>query len=72
MKYRFLTIASLLLLITAAFSLSRDSIATLKTVQLPQPLLKGPMSLEETLATRRSIRSFSPEGLTYEQLSQLA
>jgi SagB-type dehydrogenase family enzyme len=38
---------------------------------LPAPRLKGAMSLEETLAARRSLREFSDEKLTLEELSQL-
>lgn len=38
---------------------------------LPEPRLKGEMSLEETLAQRRSVRSFTEEQLTMEEISQL-
>jgi SagB-type dehydrogenase family enzyme len=38
---------------------------------LPEPRLKGEMSLEETLAQRRSVRSFTEEELTLEEISQL-
>jgi SagB-type dehydrogenase family enzyme len=38
---------------------------------LPEPRLKGEMSLEETLAQRRSVRSFIEEELTLEEISQL-
>jgi SagB-type dehydrogenase family enzyme len=38
---------------------------------LPTPLLAGQMSLEETLARRRSVREFDDRPLTTEQLSQL-
>ena len=38
---------------------------------LPQPNLKGTLSVEEVLARRRSIRSFSKEKLTTEEISQL-
>jgi len=40
-------------------------------VNLPAPRLAGKMSLEETLNCRKSIRDFSPEPLTIEELSQL-
>jgi len=43
-----------------------------KIVDLPQPTLKGSMTVEETLARRRSVRSFTPEPLTIEELGQLA
>jgi len=38
---------------------------------LPAPRLKGAMSLEETLAARRSVRQFTDEELTLEEISQL-
>ena len=38
---------------------------------LPQPRLQGEVSLEETLARRRSVRSFTEEELTLEEISQL-
>jgi len=38
---------------------------------LPEPRLRGEMSLEETLAQRRSVRSFTEEELTLEEISQL-
>jgi len=40
-------------------------------IALPAPRLKGEMSLEETLAARRSVRQFTDEELTLEELSQL-
>ncbi|HOJ14095.1 MAG TPA: SagB/ThcOx family dehydrogenase [Deltaproteobacteria bacterium] len=40
-------------------------------MRLVQPLLKGGMGLDEALAKRRTVRSFSPAPLTREQLSQL-
>jgi SagB-type dehydrogenase family enzyme len=41
-------------------------------IYLPAPKTEGTMSLEEAIAKRRSIRDFSGEGLTTEQVSQLA
>jgi len=38
---------------------------------LPQPRLQGEVSLEETLTRRRSVRSFTEEELTLEEISQL-
>jgi SagB-type dehydrogenase family enzyme len=38
---------------------------------LSKPRLKGELSLEETLAQRRSVRSFAEEDLTLEEISQL-
>jgi SagB-type dehydrogenase family enzyme len=40
-------------------------------IALPAPRLKGEMSLEETLAARRSVREFTEEELTMEEISQL-
>lgn len=41
------------------------------TVELPSPRTDGELSLEETLAARRSIRDFTPEELTLEEISQI-
>ena len=41
-------------------------------VVLPPPTTAGEMSVEETLAKRRSIRHFRPQDLTLEQVGQLA
>ena len=38
---------------------------------LPAPLTDGPMSLEEALAQRHSVRSFAETSLTLDELSQL-
>jgi SagB-type dehydrogenase family enzyme len=38
---------------------------------LPEPKLRGAFSLEETLAQRRSVRNFTEEELTSEEISQL-
>jgi len=42
-----------------------------QTISLPAPRLDGPMSLEQALLHRRSIRSFTEEQLTLEEISQL-
>lgn len=41
------------------------------TVNLPRPLDRGRMSLEEAIAARRSVREFLPDPLKPEELSQL-
>lgn len=40
-------------------------------IQLPKPRLKGVMSVEEAIAKRRSIREYTSEPLTLEDISQL-
>jgi len=40
-------------------------------ITLPKPNKDGPMSLEKAIAKRRSWRDFSPQPLTFEQISQL-
>jgi SagB-type dehydrogenase family enzyme len=40
-------------------------------LDLPVPRLQGDVSLEQTLARRRSVREFTDQDLTLEQLSQL-
>lgn len=41
------------------------------TVRLAPPRLKGPLSLEEALATRRSLRQWAPGALPLEDVTQL-
>ncbi len=43
----------------------------LRLVKLPRPRLEGPLSLEETIARRRSCRFFSPRPLGWDVLGQL-
>ena len=45
--------------------------AEIKMIKLPQPKLKGTVSLEETIFKRRSVRSFQNKNLTLEQISQI-
>ena len=47
------------------------SMAKAKEIQLPQPITKGIISLEEAIAKRRSQRSFGKKELTSYQISQL-
>lgn len=42
-----------------------------EVVSLPTPRTVGPMSLEEALARRRSVRSYAPRPLSWEEVSQL-
>jgi SagB-type dehydrogenase family enzyme len=42
-----------------------------KEIQLPQPKTKGKVSLEEAIAKRRSVRSFTKKDLSLEEISQL-
>ena len=43
----------------------------LTPIYLPPPSQKGSISLEETIARRRSIRDFTPEPISQSQLSQI-
>jgi SagB-type dehydrogenase family enzyme len=43
----------------------------LETIHLPAPRQQGQVSLEQALAQRRSVRDFTEQDLTREQLSQL-
>ncbi|MCX7852381.1 MAG: SagB/ThcOx family dehydrogenase [Caldilineales bacterium] len=40
-------------------------------IRLPEPRTRGPLSLEETLARRRSVRAYTPEPLTLAEIGQL-
>jgi protease I len=50
----------------------RSRVSTLKVIQLSEPSLKGPVSFEESLAKRRSVRQFSNQQLKPTHISQLA
>lgn len=45
---------------------------TLKIVQLTEPKLTGPVSFEQALAKRRSVRQFTGQPLKFTQIGQLA
>ncbi|MEW6557925.1 MAG: SagB/ThcOx family dehydrogenase [Elusimicrobiota bacterium] len=53
------------------YSLTHCLYSEEKMIQLPQPKLKGTISLEETIFKRRSVRNFQNKKLTPEQISQL-
>lgn len=53
------------------FSISLPVISSGKDIKLPAPALKGLVSVEESIYSRRSVRSYSSEALTLEQVSQL-
>lgn len=42
-----------------------------EVITLPAPRQQGPLSLEEALAGRRSMREYSPHPLTWEEIGQL-
>lgn len=42
-----------------------------QVITLPEPRLQGPVSLEEAIARRRSVRQFTDETLTLEEIGQL-
>jgi len=44
---------------------------TASVIELPEPRLKGDVSLEEAIQKRRSVRSYSNRPLTTEEISQL-
>ena len=44
---------------------------TQEKIVLPEPTIKGKMSLEESILKRRSIRSFAPKELSLGEISQI-
>jgi SagB-type dehydrogenase family enzyme len=61
-----------LLIILLLAGLSADlAAAARQQIKLPEPKLIGKMTLEETIFRRRSERSFLPNDLSLEQISQL-
>ncbi|HCO96788.1 MAG TPA: hypothetical protein DIU00_23085 [Phycisphaerales bacterium] len=68
-----LTILAIVLACFATLCLGRSRSRTPRMIiQLTDPNLKGPVSLEEALVKRRSVRQFSTEPLKRSQISQLA
>lgn len=49
----------------------RDDSVETSTVQLPTPSVVGQMSLEEAIQSRRSVRDYSDEPLTLQEVGQL-
>ncbi len=62
----FLTIACL-----SGGSAMSQSESGATVIQLPEPSLSGDVSLEECLASRRSVRKFEDRSLTLEEISQI-
>jgi SagB-type dehydrogenase family enzyme len=59
-------------LLTAIMALSEDyDQAAADVISLPQPHTDGGLSVEKALSERRSIRSFTNESLTLDEVSQL-
>jgi SagB-type dehydrogenase family enzyme len=48
-----------------------ESMAMEERIQLPPARLEGPLSVEGVMADRRSVRAFTEQGLTQEQIGQL-
>jgi len=69
MAYRKLLTVLLAAQLLAGLAWAADKVN--KTIQLPEPKIIGKMSIEESIFRRRSQRSFLPNQLTLDQLSQL-
>jgi len=63
----FLSVAAVLICSTVEPASLREP----KILDLPEPTLKGTVTVEETLAQRRSIRSFTSEPLNMREIGQL-
>jgi SagB-type dehydrogenase family enzyme len=61
----------LVIFITLSFFTLEEAMAKLKEIQLPKPVLKGKISLEEAILKRRSERTFIKKDLTLEEISQV-
>jgi len=75
-KVAYLTLAlafvlPLLLIFKPGLRFEPVETASGEVVPLPEPRLRGEMSVEEAIAKRRSVRSYTDEPLTLEELSQL-
>jgi SagB-type dehydrogenase family enzyme len=69
----FLSVTAIILLLTGAISLEVPFSKEKKvgTIKLPDPVLKGSVSVEEAISKRRSIREYKDEPLRLEELGQL-
>jgi SagB-type dehydrogenase family enzyme len=69
----FLSVTAIILLLTGAISLEIPASEEKKvgTIKLPDPVLKGSVSVEEAISKRRSIREYKDEPLRLEELGQL-
>ncbi len=68
---RMLGASALVLLSACGARAQAPSVATADTIRLPAPQAKGPLSLEEALVTRRSVRQWAPGSLKLAELAQL-
>lgn len=59
------------LIITGVDTLFAEDEMAKKTITLPEPILKGAISIEEAISKRRSVRSYQDKDLTLKQVSQL-
>lgn len=67
-SYKFILIIFILLFISyEVFAMSN----TVRTIQLPKPVLNKSAYLDQVLQERRSVRNFANKELTLEQISQL-
>lgn len=66
MRRRLWLLAPLLIACTGT-----DGPISAQPVELPEPDLTGELSLEQAIAARRSVRSYSEEALTLEEVSQI-
>ena len=61
---------TVVLLFISTFASGEEPLKT-SVIKLPDPVLKGTISIEETIKKRRSVRSYSEKDLNEAQLSQL-
>ncbi len=71
MKPTVMLVCALSILLVAARSGTSENEDAPRTRALPKPSLKGTMSIEEALATRRSVRRYADRPLTVDHLGQL-
>ncbi|MFP4175845.1 MAG: SagB/ThcOx family dehydrogenase [Candidatus Brocadiia bacterium] len=67
-----LVVGGIIILLTADLCQGREESTMEETVDLVGPQQEGEMSVEQTIARRRSRRSFSTKALTLEEVSQIA
>ena len=70
-KWAWLALISIVF-VAVCLGAERPVVSPLKKVRLSLPSLTGQVSLEQALAKRRSVRNFTNQPLSFEQIGQLA
>lgn len=70
-KFVIVAATNLVLIFSVSYFLETRVVAMSKNVQLPQPVTRGKISVEEAIKRRRSLRDFGDKALSLNQISQI-